>query len=71
MKKRVIFRADGNLEIGYGHFVRTLGIAALIKESFYCVFATQVPTDYQRAEINKVCPEFIHYPLPEIILGSF
>lgn len=59
MKQRVVFRADGNLEIGYGHFIRSLGIAGLINEEFTCVFATQQPTDYQIREINKVCSSFI------------
>lgn len=59
MKQRVVFRADGNLSIGYGHFVRSLGIADLIKTDFHCVFAIQSPTDYQVNEINKVCEEII------------
>lgn len=57
MKRRVVFRADGNSEIGYGHFIRTLGIAGLINERFHCVFATLSPSDYQLAEIRKVCHE--------------
>ena len=59
MKQRVIFRADGNLKIGYGHFIRTLGIAGLIKDEFNCVYATQRPTSYQITEINKVCNQII------------
>jgi UDP-2,4-diacetamido-2,4,6-trideoxy-beta-L-altropyranose hydrolase len=59
MKKRVVFRADGNAEIGYGHFIRTLGIASLINNDFECVFATQEPTEYQISEINKVCGHLI------------
>lgn len=59
MKQRVIFRADGNLQIGYGHFIRSLGIAGLINDEFDCVFATQMPTDYQLTEIYKVCSTHI------------
>lgn len=59
MKTRVVFRADGNGSIGYGHFVRSLGIADLIKDDFYCVFAIQSPTKYQQQEINKICKEII------------
>ncbi len=59
MKKRIIFRADGNSTIGYGHFVRSLGVADLIKTEFDCVFATQTPTEYQINEINKVCSKII------------
>lgn len=55
MKQRVIFRADGNSKTGYGHFIRTLGIAGLINDDFECWYATQTPTDYQLQEIKKVC----------------
>ncbi len=59
MKPRVIFRADGNSQTGYGHFIRSLGIAGLINEDFECYYATQTPTDYQLQEIYKVCQEVI------------
>ncbi len=59
MRKRVVFRTDGNLEIGYGHFIRSLGIAGLINSDFDCVCATQQPTKYQLSEINKVCNQVI------------
>ncbi|OWU91763.1 UDP-2,4-diacetamido-2,4,6-trideoxy-beta-L-altropyranose hydrolase [Flavobacterium sp. WLB] len=59
MKRRVVFRSDGNSIIGYGHFTRTLGLAALIKEEFNCIYATKIPTDYQRKEINKICSQLI------------
>lgn len=59
MKKRVVFRADGSLEIGYGHFIRTLGIAGLINDEFDCIYATISPTDYQLQEIRKVCSGLI------------
>ncbi len=59
MKQRVVFRADGNLEIGYGHFIRTLGIAGLINNDFECVYAIHAPTEYQINEIKKVCSQII------------
>jgi UDP-2,4-diacetamido-2,4,6-trideoxy-beta-L-altropyranose hydrolase len=59
MKRKVVFRADGNFDIGYGHFIRTLGIAGLINKEFECIYATQIPTDYQLKEINKVCGKVI------------
>jgi UDP-2,4-diacetamido-2,4,6-trideoxy-beta-L-altropyranose hydrolase len=59
MTKKVIFRADGNSIIGYGHFIRTLGIAGLINNEFECVYATQTPSEYQISEINKVCNQII------------
>ena len=59
MKKRVVFRADGNLEVGYGHFIRTIGLAGLISKDFDCIYATQEPSDYQLKEIKKVCSQVI------------
>lgn len=59
MKKRVVFRADGNLEIGYGHFIRTLGIAGLINADFNCAYAIYDPTEYQINEIKKVCDQLL------------
>lgn len=59
MKKRVIFRADGNGEIGYGHFIRTLAIAGLINDCFECIYATKKPTSYQLQEIFRVCNDVI------------
>lgn len=64
MKRKIFFRADAGAEIGYGHFVRTLALADLLKDDFECVFVTQSPTDYQISEIAKVC-ELIKVPASE------
>ena len=55
MKQKILFRADAGQSIGYGHFIRTLALADMLKENFDCVFYTQTPTDYQKDELNKVC----------------
>lgn len=54
-KKKICFRADAGAEIGYGHFIRTLALADMLKDDFECVFYTQSPTEYQRKEAEKVC----------------
>lgn len=54
-KRRICFRADAGAEIGYGHFIRTLALADILKDDFECVFYTQSPTEYQRREAEKVC----------------
>lgn len=58
MKNKIIFRADANFEIGYGHFIRTLALADILKDYFFCVFYTANPTKYQISQLNKVC-EFV------------
>ncbi|MEO6632786.1 MAG: UDP-2,4-diacetamido-2,4,6-trideoxy-beta-L-altropyranose hydrolase [Mucilaginibacter sp.] len=59
MDKRIVFRADGNPNIGYGHFIRTLGLVSLVNDEFDCAFAIQNPTEYQLSEISKVCNQVL------------
>ncbi len=54
-KRQVIFRADAGKDIGYGHFIRTLALADMLKDDFECVFVTQEPTEYQKREVTQVC----------------
>ena len=55
MKPIIYFRADADAKIGYGHFVRTLALAEMLKNDFDCSFFTAEPTAYQKAEVEKVC----------------
>lgn len=61
--RKIIFRADGGSIIGMGHFIRSLALAEMLNKDFYCIFATQKPTEFQRTEIEKVC--FSRIDLPE------
>ena len=56
MKRKICFRADAGATIGYGHFIRTLALADMLKDDFDCVFFTSEPSDYQIGEMDKVCP---------------
>ncbi len=62
MKRTIIFRADGGSSIGMGHFTRTLALAEMLNEHFHCIFATRQPTEYQIAEIEKICHGRINLP---------
>lgn len=55
-KRKVFFRADAGAQIGYGHFIRTLALADMLKDDFDCTFFTQSPSEYQQREAEKVCP---------------
>lgn len=55
MRKKVYFRADASGGIGYGHFIRSLALADMLKGDFSCTFFTVHPTEYQLGELKKVC----------------
>lgn len=61
-KRKIIFRADGSSTIGMGHFVRTLALAEMLKDDFFCIYAIQSPTEYQISEIKQVCHQRIDLP---------
>lgn len=61
-KRTIIFRADGGLTIGMGHFIRTLALAEMLNKHFNCIYATQTPSEYQISEITKVCQNLIDLP---------
>ena len=54
--RKIYFRADASATIGYGHFIRTLALADMLKDDFDCTFFTCHPTSYQVSEMEKVCP---------------
>ena len=56
MKKKIIFRADASEQIGYGHFVRSLALAEMMKDDFDVTFFTEQPTEEQRKQVNAICP---------------
>ena len=58
-KRKILFRADGNSQIGFGHFIRTLSLAEMLNESFYCVFAILQPSPNQIKQIKEVCDAII------------
>jgi len=55
-KRKIYFRADAGPEIGYGHYIRSLALADMLKQDFACTMFTQTPTDYQLREAKDVCP---------------
>lgn len=68
--KKVLFRADADQSIGYGHFIRTLALADMLKDDFDCVFYTQIPTEYQKSELSSVCP-FVALPADDSKFNVF
>lgn len=54
--QKICFRADAGYGIGYGHFIRTLALADMMKDDFDCTFYTSQPNDYQIDQMQEVCP---------------
>lgn len=62
-KRRIIFRADGNNQIGLGHVVRSLALVSMLREEFECVFAIQAPSTELQQQIRKICHGLIILPV--------
>lgn len=54
--RKIYFRADAGPNIGYGHYIRSLALADMLRQDFDCTMFTQTPTDYQLRECEAVCP---------------
>ncbi len=53
--RKILFRADANQNIGYGHVMRLLALAESLNTHFECVFVTRFLNSFLEEEINKVC----------------
>lgn len=68
--QRIVFRADGNHTIGFGHVYRTLALAGMLSNNFECVFAINRPDGFIKDQISEVCQVIelateYNYPLPD------
>ncbi|QHV96264.1 UDP-2,4-diacetamido-2,4,6-trideoxy-beta-L-altropyranose hydrolase [Spirosoma endbachense] len=60
--KRLLFRADGNAQIGLGHVMRCLALIDMLKGEFLMRFAIVEPTPDVRSLIGKAEAEVISLP---------
>ncbi len=73
MKKRIIFRADGNSIIGFGHFYRLLALAEMLSNDFTCIYVINQPDDNLRKQASAICQSVIElqnkytYLLPDLV----
>ena len=49
-KKTIVFRADGNSQIGLGHIMRCLALCEILSQDFFLKFAIQNPSN----EVYKI-----------------
>lgn len=57
--QRIVFRADGNSEMGLGHVYRSLALGEMLREEFELVFLTTAPIQEVRDMILEICDECI------------
>lgn len=56
--QKVFLRADAGATIGYGHFVRSLALAAMLKDDFDCTLFTSTPSDIKGSVIPSQLSDF-------------
>jgi len=59
MKQRIIFRSDGNSDIGLGHVIRSLALANILSDKFECLFVTRFLNEFILNEISYSCGNYI------------
>lgn len=47
MRKKIVFRADGNSEVGLGHLYRTVSLMEMLKDEYELLLLTRQNSDYQ------------------------
>lgn len=53
-KTKVLFRVDGNNEIGLGHIFRSLALADMLKRHFNCFFLVRAPLESLKVKIEQI-----------------
>ncbi len=69
-KPILYIRADGSLDIGYGHVIRSLALAEILNKKFNCFFIIHQPDNFLRVEILKICKSIIDIPKFSILIDE-
>lgn len=62
-KKRILFRADGNTVAGYGHIIRALSLAAILRKKYEIVFVLQETDAFLKTQIKNGSDQLIEIPV--------
>lgn len=58
-KQKIVFRADGSLEVGLGHISRCIALVELLSEQFETTFITRAPEQFTLEVLEKLCDRVI------------
>lgn len=62
--KKIVFRADANTEIGWGHFFRSFSVAQMLRASFEVMFLMYSPPTLVRKTLAEAEIPLVHLPHP-------
>ena len=62
-KNKAIFRADGSAITAYGHVMRLLSLAGILKKKYHLEFVIQQPDDFLKKQITAVCDNITEIPI--------
>jgi spore coat polysaccharide biosynthesis predicted glycosyltransferase SpsG len=62
-KNKIIFRADGSTITGYGHVMRLLSLARILKKKYHLEFIVQQPDAFLKKQITTVCNTIKEIPI--------
>ncbi len=61
-KNKIFFRADGSVITGYGHVLRALALASMLKEKYECIFVIREPDSFLKKQIEQICHAIVVIP---------
>jgi UDP-2,4-diacetamido-2,4,6-trideoxy-beta-L-altropyranose hydrolase len=56
---KIIFRADGSADIGFGHIYRLLSLAQMLYKNFDCIFVSHEAQEFLIKELNEIGVSFV------------
>ena len=57
--QKIVFRANGSSQIGFGHLYRLIALAEILKDSFYTLFVLFKTDGFIIEEIRNICNEVV------------